>query len=124
VTGPDWRLERVRLSSGTWEGRLTGPVGAAPPELAVTCAEADVALPSITPAGEGCWTVTFDLPVTIISDGVRTLTVGPRGGAPLCVESLAFGDPLELDLRAELAALKAEVDVLKRAFRRHVVDGD
>jgi hypothetical protein len=51
------------------------------------------------------------------------MAIVPRGGDPLCRETIAFGDPLEADLRAELAQLRTELDVLKRALRRHLAEG-
>lgn len=119
-----WTLVRLRLAGGIWEGRLTGPAGAEPPPLAAMWSGAEIALPHVTPDGDGAWRVTLRLPPAIMTDGAQTLVLGPRDGDPLCLETLAFGDPLEADLRAELAALRTELDVLKRAFRRHLADGD
>jgi hypothetical protein len=120
----DWMLERLRLASGLWEGRLTGPEGATPPPLAATWAGAEIAEAQVVPAVAGGWTVSFVLPPAVMTDGIQVLAVGPRGGDPLCLETLAFGDPLAGDLRAELEALRTEVGVLKRAFRRHLAGED
>jgi len=81
-------------------------------------------VPNLEPEGEGRWTVTFRLPPALMTDGAQTLAIGPRGGDPLCLETFAFGDPLEADLRAELSALRTEFDLLKGAFRRHLAEGD
>jgi hypothetical protein len=118
----DWTLVRLRLAAGLWEGRLAGPAGAEPPPLAATCDGVEIAAPQTVPEGPGAWSVAFRLPPEVIADGTRTLAIGPRGGEPLCRETLAFGDPLEADLRAELAALRTDLELLKRAFRRHLAD--
>lgn len=118
-----WSLVRLRLAAGLWEGRLTGPAGAAPPEMCATWDGGGIAAVQIDPDGDGHWTVRFRLPPEILSDGVRTLAIGPPDGDPLWLESVAFGDPLEAGLRAELAALRTEFEVLKRAVRRHLADG-
>ena len=119
-----WRLERLSLAAGLWQGRLTGPEGADPPPLAATCAGVDLDAPRIEPAGAGRWTVSVALPPAIMTDGTQILAIGPRGGDPLCLDRLAFGDVLGGDLAAEFAALKVEVEVLKRALRRHLAGGD
>jgi hypothetical protein len=118
-----WTLTRLRLVAGLWEGRLTGPAGAPPPDLAATWMGEEIAQARIVPEREGAWAVTLDLPLAIMSDGTHSLAIGPRGADPLCLETLAFGDPLEAELRADLAALRTELDVLKRALRRHLAEG-
>jgi hypothetical protein len=120
----DWTLVRLRLAAGLWEGRLSGPAGVAPPPLAATLAGTEVAPPQVAPDGEGTWTVTLHLPPSILTEGTQVLAIGPRGGEALCREPFAFGDTLEADLRAELAALRTDLEILKRAFRRHLADGD
>jgi hypothetical protein len=120
----DWTLERLRLADGRWEGRLTGPAGAAPPPLAATWAGAEIAEARVVARAPGEWTVSLLLPPALMTDGTQVLAVGPRGGDPLCLESFAFGDPLAGDLRAELEALRTEVEVLKRALRRHLAGED
>lgn len=119
-----WTLVRLRLASGTWEGRLDGPAGAEPPTLAATCRGEEIGEPRLSPDGDRRWHVTLILPPALMSDGIQTLAIGPRGGDPLCLETLAFGDALDADLRADLEALRTEVEVLKRALRRHLAEGD
>jgi hypothetical protein len=119
-----WTLERLRLAAGRWEGRLTGPEGAAPPRLIVTWAEAVIAEPEIKAVGAGRWTVSFALPPEVMTDGTQVVAIGPPGGDPLCRDRLAFGDALADDLGAEIAALRIEVEVLKRAVRRHLAGED
>jgi hypothetical protein len=119
-----WRLDRLSLTAGHWQGRLTGPEGADPPPLAATCAGMELDAPRIEPAGAGRWTVSLALPPAIMTDGTQVLAIGPKGGDPLCLDPLAFGDALAGDLAAELAALRTEVEVLKRALRRHLAAGD
>jgi hypothetical protein len=119
-----WRLDRLALAAGLWQGRLTGPEGAEPPPLAATCAGVELPAPRTEAAGAGRWTVSLALPPTIMTNGTQILAIGPPGGDPLCLERLAFGDALGGDLAAELAALRTEVEVLKRALRRHLAGGD
>jgi hypothetical protein len=118
-----WTLTRLSLAAGTWEGRLTGPAGIEPPALVAIWNGEDIGSPTLADDGPGAWKATLILPATLITDGTHTLAIGPRGGDPLCFETLAFGDPLEGNLRAELSALRTEVEVLKRALRRHLAEG-
>ncbi len=120
----DWILERLRMTGGVWEGGLSGPPDRPPPELVVTWQGRDVAEAEVRPDGDGRWRVVFRVPEAAIADGTQTVLVGPRGGPPLCAETFVFGDPLEADLRAEISMLRAELDLLKRAFRRHCAEGD
>jgi hypothetical protein len=53
---------------------------------------------------------------------VQTILV-QAGNARLAVITLVAGEPLDGDFRAELSLLRAELDVLKRAFQRHVREG-
>ncbi|MEM9475589.1 MAG: hypothetical protein AAGA71_09860 [Pseudomonadota bacterium] len=119
-------LTKTRLRAGIWEGRLSGaPHDAGPPALAAYHLEA--ALPDLTvePVAEttDTWAVRIPLPSTILSEGVQTVLVHHEPSAEtLAVITLVAGTPLEEDLAAEIALLRAELDMLKRAFRRHCVE--
>ena len=119
-----WHLERTTLQGGLWQGRLSGPAGAASPELVVTWQGEIVASAEVTAKSDGRWSVVFPVPQAVIANGTQTLLVGPPGASPLFAETFVFGDPLEADLRAEVSMLRAELDLLKRAFRRHCTEGD
>jgi hypothetical protein len=119
----DWTLTRLSLAAGRWEGRLTGPPGLHPPQIAATWRGAEIAEPHVVPLGEGRWTVAIQLPLALMSDGMQTVAIGPRDEEPLCLETLAFADPVDPDIRAQVEALRTEVELLKRAFRRHLAEG-
>jgi hypothetical protein len=115
-------LIKTRMVAGTWDGLITGtetePVlsvthrGAAVPGVAVS------ALPDNTG-----WYVRIPIPAEAVSDGVQTILISDNvSGARLGDITLIAGDPLDGDIRAELTLLRAELDLLKRAFRRHCVD--
>jgi len=46
----------------------------------------------------------------------------PATGARLAHFTIITGMPLEADIRAEVDLLRAELDMLKRAFRRHCLE--
>lgn len=60
------------------------------------------------------------LPAGSISDGVQTYTLRLRHAPDvLCHFTIIAGAVLNTDLHAELDQLRAEVELLKKAFRRH-----
>jgi HAMP domain-containing protein len=63
---------------------------------------------------------TADIPAEIISDGVQTLLFNLRETEETLGHlSFVAGTPLEADIRAEVSQLRAELELLKKAFRRH-----
>ncbi|SFB05045.1 hypothetical protein SAMN05421688_2557 [Poseidonocella pacifica] len=61
------------------------------------------------------------VPAAAISDGAHTLSLTSAAGQELARCVIVAGD-LRSDLEAELALLRAELDLLKSAFRRHCVE--
>ncbi|WP_413718059.1 hypothetical protein [Silicimonas sp. MF1-12-2] len=113
-------LTRMRLVNGVWEGLLSGREPH-PPKLRIRHRDDLVGEPETSPAQDrDGWTVRFHLPLDRLSDGVQTFVIeDARTGEALAHETVIAGDEVSGDLRAELALLKAELDLLKRAFRRH-----
>lgn len=78
-------------------------------------------------AGPDQWAISADLPPAVIDDGVHTLLlVGKAEGAEMQVLAsltLIAGKVAEDDLLAEVAQLRAELDLLKREFRRFAAGG-
>lgn len=117
-------LTRMRLAEGVWEG-LLDLRGDAPPPLRIRhqdtlVGEAETTATTSGKQGITRWLVRFRLPVDRLSDGVQTFVIeNAETGDALAHETLIAGNPLEDDLRAEVSLLRAELDMLKRAFRRH-----
>lgn len=109
-----------RLAGGVWEGLLPGV--AAEPRLRATHEGREV--PGVTVApGQGGWVVRVPVPPAAVADGVQTVVVADAAtGEALGSFALVAGEALALDLRAELDLLRAELDMLKRAFRRHCLE--
>lgn len=120
-------LTRMRLAEGVWEGLLDA-ARETPPRLTVRHRDEIVgdAETIETSAGRGGikrWLVRFRLPADRLSDGVQTFVIEDAdSGDALAHETLIAGDGLENDLRAEVDLLRAELDMLKRAFRRHCTE--
>ncbi len=70
--------------------------------------------------GAGAWALDVKIPSTAIADGVQTfLVIHEPDGETLASFTLLVGEALGEDIRAEVDLLRAELDMLKRAFRRH-----
>ena len=113
-----------RLVDGAWLGELAGrplPDGEAP-DLIVTWRADDLGAPEVAaiPGDGGRWTVRFPIPARCVSDGVQSFALRDRGSRDrLAAFALIAGEPAAEDLVSEIAMLRAELDMLKRAFRLH-----
>lgn len=114
------RLEKLGYRTGLWQGRLTGlPQGEAP-GLEVTLYGGAI-LPdvAVTDDGVGGWIVSIPIPGAALGDGIAAFLVSDAASGDRLGEfALAVGEPADDDLRAELALIRAELDLLKRAVRR------
>lgn len=110
-------MTRSTLIAGTWETTLEG--AGARPEVSVWLGTQ--ALPSVTlaDAGPGAWEVRAAVPVECLASGTHVLILrGGRDGTALGHLRLSAGVADAADLAAEVAILRAEVDMLKKALRR------
>lgn len=118
------RLEVARISAGRWLAEVVTSPGGEAPAIEVWHQETRLDGVETGPAAAaGRWTVSVPIPAALLSDGVQTFVVREAGtGATLGHFSIVAGAPLEADLRAEIDLLRAELDMLKKAFRRHCVE--
>jgi hypothetical protein len=120
------KLTATRLQEGVWEGVITvsGADDNYQPDIEVTHLNNQVAGVSVTEDREkGHWALRVPVPVEAISDGVHTFLISDkRTGARLNSFSILAGEPLSDDIRSEIDLLRAELDMLKKAFRRHCVE--
>lgn len=121
------QFESEGLKGGLWRGRLTADT--APGRLVLTHHGEIVAEARLSPDGDNRWLVETTLPGEVLTDGVQTLVLVSDGGAEgapvlsgdgktLARLSVMAGRPLDDDLLAELAALRAELELVKRELRR------
>lgn len=112
-------LTRSVLTAGVWEGVIEGdPSG----EPAVEVCLGDRVLPGlkVVKTAPGTWSLSLPIPADCISDGVRTLVIRDlTDRLPIGHFTLIAGASADEDLRAEIALLRAEMDMLKQAFRRY-----
>ncbi|MFK7940218.1 MAG: hypothetical protein AB8B82_12625 [Roseovarius sp.] len=118
-------LTKTRLFEGVWEGVLTyNGTGNFQPEIEVTHLQKPLAGVKVTEKpDENLWVVQVPVPADLISDGVQTFLIrDTRTDQTLNSFALMAGDTLSHDIRAEVTLLREELDMLKRAFRRHCLE--
>ena len=116
-------LTKTRIRAGVWEGVLTGVAGA--PHLEVLLLEQLVPGVSVVAVDgkPGAWAVQVPIPADALSDGVQTFLIREAGTAETLAHfTIITGVAMEDDVRAEIDLLRAELDMLKRAFRRHCLE--
>lgn len=119
-------VTKRRLIEARWEGVVSGKDGQRleeTPRIAVTLDEKQVLGVSLGKGEDGLWELAVPIPAEAISDGLRTVLIQDSAtGEVLESISLLAGEALDDDLRAEVDLLRQELDMLKRAFRRHCVE--
>lgn len=122
------KLTDASLRSGVWEGVLTvGAPPVAPPVLEVSHLGQPVPGVRVTPVPDqpDRFIVQLPIPTELLHDGVQSFVVSDSAtGDVLETFSIIAGHPLDRDLRAEIDLLRAELDMLKQAFRRHCSEGN
>lgn len=118
----DLILTKTSLRSGVWQGVLEGTE--TPPDIVASHLDKPVDGVVVSKGNDpSTWRVEVPIPVEALSDGIQTLLISDDATkAVLDKVSILAGDALGDDLRAEVDALRSELDMLKRAFRRHCVD--
>jgi hypothetical protein len=121
----DFTLTKTRMIEGIWEGILTQNKGVtALPQVQVSHLDKPVSGVQITENTDAKhWLVQIPIPVELIADGVQTFVITEaRTGQTLGSFALIAGEPMAEDIRPEVDLLRAELDMLKRAFRRHCLE--
>ena len=116
-------LTKTRIQAGVWEGVLTG--AESPPDVVVSHAARPVAGATVRENPEDAheYFVRVPIPVELLSEGVQTFVITDRAtDERLAAFTIITGQPMDEDFRAEVELLRAELDMLKRAFRRHCVE--
>ncbi|MBC7157387.1 MAG: hypothetical protein H5U20_07715 [Rhodobacteraceae bacterium] len=122
--GPEPILTAATLRAGVWEGEIASPDGTDElPALEITHLGQPLDGLELRQVASGRWQMRAALPPSLIAEGVQTLVLSnPATGARIGTLTLIAGEALEDDLRAEVALLRAELDMLKKAFRRHCLE--
>ncbi|MCZ0813425.1 MAG: hypothetical protein ACQEVT_13755 [Pseudomonadota bacterium] len=118
-------LTKTRLYEGVWEGVLTREgEGNYQPDIEVTHLQKELSGVDVREhPDQAMWVLRVPIPAELIADGVQTFLIRDRKtGDTLNSFALLSGDALSYDIRAEVTLLREELDMLKRAFRRHCLE--
>lgn len=112
-------LTHLGLRSGIWNGHITG--AATEPEVTVLHNGEQLSGVSFERSDiETVWLMRVAVPWDAITDGVQFFFIhDATTDEKLGQFFVASGDLDVDDMRAEVSLLRAELDMLKRAFRRH-----
>jgi hypothetical protein len=120
----DLKLTKKHLSQGVWEGILHNMPSDDKPEIQVL--HMDLPVPDIEVIkvdDQEAWALRIPIPFYAIADGVQTFTVFDKSDdTKLGHFTLVADEALADDIRGEVDLLRAELDMLKRAFRRHCLE--
>ena len=118
-----YALMEGRVHAGVWQGLVVND-GEDSPAPAIEVIHAGEALAGVTiaqaPNAPGSWVVAAPIPAEVLFDGVQVFLVRERGkDETLGHFTILTGSAIEQDMVAEIHLLRAELDMLKRVFRRH-----
>lgn len=122
----DFSVTKTRIYAGIWEGVIARK-GAGLEEPQIEVVHNDKPIQSISlamdAANTGTWQLRIAIPPEHLSDGVQVFLINDKStGEKLDSFTIITGEPLDDDIRAEMQLLRAELDLLKRAFRRHCLE--
>lgn len=120
----DLTLTKIRFRNGIWEGRISGQADGSRPDIQVRYLDQPVDGVELTESETAReWELKVPVPPHALTDGVQTVLISDAGGGTLGAFTLIAGDDdADGSLRAEVELLRAELDMLKRAFRRHCLE--
>ncbi|SLN38005.1 hypothetical protein [Ruegeria meonggei] len=108
-------LTPVLFEDGIWMGHIQTET-----EPAVQVHYRDQILKDFTvSAADNGWDLHVEIPISALSDGVHCFVILDASTAEKLGDfTIIAGSPASEDLRAQIELLRAELDMLKRAFRR------
>ena len=117
------QLTKTKMQQGVWQGIITQN-GTDTPQIDVSHQKNSIADVSIThDSAANHWVLSVPIPKEAIADGVQTRIIRDTAAdVDIGHITLLAGEVLGDDIRAEIDLLRAELDMLKRAFRRHCLE--
>ena len=115
------RIEPTRFAEGIWRALLSQPsdLKAPPPKIEVLLQRSPIRGVRVDPLNmENCYELSVPIPPEAIGSGTYMLLIVEQGSSKVLSRIVLSGGDLNgEDLRAEMAELRAEIDLLKRLFR-------
>lgn len=119
----DITITKTRFFEGVWEGEVTSSDELREPLLSVTHLETEVPGVQLKKLEGGSWALRIPIPPSLLADGVQVVLIQDTvTGETLENITIIADEAIASDIRAEVELLRAELDMLKRAFRRHCVE--
>lgn len=123
----EFKVTKTRIFAGIWEGVINRQ-GSSFVEPEIEVLHNNIPIPSLSltldAANTGTWQLRIAIPPESLTDGTQVFLITDKTtGEKLDSFTVITGEPLEDDIRAEVELLRAELDLLKRAFRRHCLEG-
>jgi len=118
-------LSKIRFHNGVWEGRIiNAPDTGARPDIQVRYLDQVVDGVTLEEGNTGSeWKLHIPVPSHAVADGVHSFVISDcTADRKLGDFTIIAGEAAADDLRAEVELLRAELDMLKRAFRRHCLE--
>ncbi len=117
------KLTKTRMLEGMWQGIITGS-GDEMPKINVVHGNSNVAdFKLVRNETADHWSLTIPVPAAAIADGIQVIIVTDLQSDQKIGDIVIIGDDVtSVDMRAEMALLRAELEMMKRAFRRHCVE--
>lgn len=111
-------IREAAFENGIWQAEVAS---VDQPDIVVFYQGSEVSGVSIEEVDTNLWEISVPIPSVAIAAGVHSFAVQERGAdTTLTSFSILAGDVLAHDVRAEMSLMRAELDLLKRAFRRYV----
>jgi len=116
-------LTPTKMRHGIWEGQIE-QAGTGVPQIKVVHLGNTVPDVEVSEVGsDGRWLLQVPIPISAIADGVQVFVItDTTDDEKLGQFTLIAGEALGDDIRGEVELLRAELDMLKRAFRRHCTE--
>ncbi|NNK79645.1 MAG: hypothetical protein HKP40_13150 [Litoreibacter sp.] len=122
----DLTMTKTRIHAGIYEGIvMDGASEEAKPDIGVFHLDKELRGLELRRDDEDLrlWHVRFPIPAEMLTDGVQTFVFRHiPGETTLDSFTIVTGEPLSDDIRGEVDLLRAELNMLKKAFRRHCVE--
>jgi hypothetical protein len=121
----DLTLTKTRLFEGVWEGAIYRDGGGKQaPNIEVTWLQQKISGVTVSELTDGTgWSLRIEVPSYAIADGVQTFLINDKDTQTTLGDfSIVAGEALSYDIRVEMTLLREELDMLKRAFRRHCLE--
>lgn len=115
-------ISQARILEGAWECWIEGEIAEELPSFEILYQGNPIEGVELSTDESGT-RLRAPIPLMALSDGVQTFIVTDTDRAQTYGHfSILAGNALDLDLRAELDLLRAELDMLSKAFRRHCAE--